>query len=76
MKYILRVVSGFPATFHLLSRKVDYLWDSVQPANHDYEHHVGTTTETIVKRTTTLSEKRGARPRRSEKKNVARLRER
>ena len=26
---IFRVVSRFPATFHVISQKVDYLWDSV-----------------------------------------------
>ena len=26
---IFRIVSHFPSTFHVISRKVDFLWDSV-----------------------------------------------
>ena len=32
---IFRVVSPFLATFHVISQKVDYLWDSVSPNHPD-----------------------------------------
>ena len=30
---LFRVVSRFPATFHVISRKKDFLWDGVSPVN-------------------------------------------